>query len=159
MTAAAEASPRAVRTTCRVTTDLPALLKAADPPWVERVALRLSNVTDGATTDDIPTVFAWEWACCYPPYLGQRDPHLHHQDACTERRVRGASGILVSAAQVASTQIHVSARRDYYVPTPTSWSALEAPHGFPSRVSRVVAYFGTALRRGDSTPAAAILAP
>jgi len=53
-----------------VTTDLPALLEAADAPWVERVALRLSNVMHGATADDIPPVFAWEWACCSPPYLG-----------------------------------------------------------------------------------------
>jgi len=72
--------------------------------------------------------------------------------------VWGASGILVIAAQVESTQIHFSARRDYYVPTPTWWSALEVPHGSPARVARVVACFGTALRRGESTPAAAILA-
>jgi len=72
--------------------------------------------------------------------------------------VPDASGILVSATQVESTQIHVSARRDYYVPTPTWWSALEVPYGFPARISRIVAYFGTALRRGESTPAAAILA-
>jgi len=141
-----------------VTTDLPALLKAADVPWVERVASRLSNGMDGATADDIPPVFAWEWACCSPPYLGERNPHFHHQDARTERRVWEATGILVSAAQDESTQIHVSARRDYYVPTPTWWSALEVPHGSPARVPRVVAYFGTALRRGESTPAAAILA-
>jgi len=141
-----------------LTADLPALVEAADAPWVERVASRLSNVMDGATADDIPPVVAWEWARCSPPYLGQRDPHFHHQDARTERRVREASGILVSAAQVESTQIHVSARRDYYVPTPTWASALEVPYGFPARMPRVVAYFGTALRRGESTPAAAILA-
>ena len=140
-----------------VTADLPALIEAADARWVERVAVRLFNVMYGATADDIPPVVAWEWACCSPPYLGERDTHLHHQDARTERRVRGASGILVSAPQVESTQIHVSARRDYYFPTSTWWSALEVPYGFPARMPRVVAYFGTTLRRGASTPAAAIL--
>ena len=72
--------------------------------------------------------------------------------------MRDASGILVSATQVESTQIHVSARRDYYVPTPSWWSALEVPHGFPARMPRIVAYFGTVVRQGESTPAAAILA-
>jgi len=76
---------------------------------------------DGATADDIPPVVAWEWACCSPPYLGERDPHVHPQDARTERRVREASGVLVSASQVESTQIHVSTQRDNYVPTPTWW--------------------------------------
>jgi len=42
-----------------VTTDLPALLEAADAPWVERVASRLSNGMDGATADDMPPVVAW----------------------------------------------------------------------------------------------------
>jgi len=141
-----------------VTADIPALLEAADALWVERVAVRLSNVMDEATAGDVPIVVAWEWACCSPPYLGERDPHFHHQDARTERRVRDASDILVSATQVESTQIHVSARRDYYVPTPTWWSAMEVLYGFPARMPRIVAYFGTALRPGDSTPAAAILA-
>jgi len=50
--------------------------------------------------------------------------------------VRDASGSLVSATQVESTQIHVSARRDYYVPTPTWWSALEVPYEFPARMPR-----------------------
>jgi len=72
--------------------------------------------------------------------------------------VREASGTLVSAAQVESTQIHVSARREYYVPTTTGWSALEVTYGIPARMPRVVAHFGTALRRGESTPSAAILA-
>jgi len=49
-------------------------------------------------------------------------------------------------------------RPDYYVPTPTWWSALEVPYGFPARMPRIVAYFGTVLRRGESTPATAILA-
>jgi len=141
-----------------VTAHLPALLEAEDAPWVERVAARLSNVMDGATADDISPVVAWEWACCSPPYLGERDPPFHHQAARTERRVREASGILVSDSQVKSTQIHVSARRDYYILTPTWWSAMEVPHGFPARMPRFVAYFGTALRRGESTRAAAILA-
>jgi len=141
-----------------VTADLPALLEAADAPGVERVAVRLSNVMYGETADDIPPVLAWEWACCSLPYLGERDPHFHYQDARTERRVREASGILVSASQVESTQIHVSARRAYYVPTRTWWSALEVPYGFPARMPSVVAFFGTALRRGESTTAAAILA-
>jgi len=141
-----------------VTADLPALLEAADAPWVERLAVRLSNVMDEATAGDDTPVVAWEWACCSPPYLGERDPHFHQQDSRTERRVRDASGILVIATQVESTQIHVSARRDYYVPTPTWWSALEVPYGFPARMPRIVAYFGTVLRRGESTPAAAILA-
>ena len=141
-----------------VTADLPALLEAADAPWVERVAVRLSNVMDEATAGDVTPVVAWEWACCSPPYLGERDPHFHQQDARTGRRVRDASGILVSPTQVESTQVHVSARRDYYVPTPTWWSALEVPRGFPARMPRIVAYFGTVLRRGESTPAAAILA-
>jgi len=95
-----------------VMTDLPALLEAADAPLLERVASRLSKVMDGATADDIPPVVAWEWVCCSPPYLGERDPDFHDQDARTERHVREASGILVIAAQVESTQIHVSARRD-----------------------------------------------
>ena len=141
-----------------MTADLLAILEAADAPWVERVALRLSHVMDAATADDIGPVVAWEWPCCSPPYLGERDPHFHHQDARSESRVREASGILVSAAQVESTEIHVSARRNYYVPTPTWWSAMEVPYGFPARMPRVVAYFGTAPRRGESTPAAAILA-
>jgi len=102
-----------------LTADLPPLLEAADAPWVERVAVRLSNAMDEATADDIPPVVAWEWACCSPPYLGERDPYFHHQDARTERRVREASGILVSAAQVESTQIHVSARG-----CPASWPTL-----------------------------------
>jgi len=55
-----------------VTADLPALLEAADAPWVERVAVRLSNVMDEATSGDVPPVVAWEWACCSPPYLGER---------------------------------------------------------------------------------------
>jgi len=80
------------------------------------------------------------------------------EDARTERRVRAASGILVSATQVESTQLHVSARRDNYVPTPTWWSALEVPYRFTARMPRIAAFFGTALRRGESTPAAAILA-
>ena len=90
--------------------------------------------------------------------MGERDPHFHHQDARTERRVRDASVILVSATQVESTQIHVCAPRDYFVPTPTWWSALEVLYGFPAMMPRIVAYFGTALRRGEFTPAAAILA-
>jgi len=141
-----------------VTADLPAALRAADAPWVERVTVRLSKVMDGATADEIPPVVPWKWACCSPPYLGERNPHFHRRDARTERRVREVSGILVSASQVDSTQIHVSARRDYYVPMPTWWSVLEVPYGFPARTPRVVAYFGTALRRGESTPAAAMLA-
>ena len=35
---------------------------------------------------------------------------------------------------------------------------MEVPFGFPARMPRIVAYFRTALRRGESTPAAAILA-
>jgi len=35
---------------------------------------------------------------------------------------------------------------------------MEVPFGFPARMPRISAYFGTALRRGESTPAAAILA-
>jgi len=112
---------------------------------------------DGATADDIPPIVAWEWACCSPPYLGERDPNFHLQDARTGRHLREASGILVSAAQVESTETHVSAPRDYYFPKPMWWSALEVTHGFPARVPRVVVYFGTALRWGESTPAAAIL--
>ena len=122
----------------RMTVDLPDCLEAAAVPGVERVALRLSNVMEGATADDIPPVVAWEWECCSPPYLGERDPHFHHQDARTERRVRQESGILVSATQVEGTQINISARRDKYVPTPTLWSALEVPCGFPARSPRVV---------------------
>jgi len=97
-------------------------------------------------------------AFCSPPHLGETDPHFHHQDARTESRVRDVSGILVIATQVERTLIHVSARRDYYVPTPTWWLALEVPYGFPARMPRMVAYSGTALRRGESTAAAAILA-
>jgi len=112
-----------------VRTDLPALLEAADAPRLKRVAFRLANVMDGATADDNPPVVAWELACCSPPDLGKRDPHFHNQDARTERRVREASGILVSAAQVERTRTHVSVRRDYYVPTLSWWSVLEVPHG------------------------------
>jgi len=50
-----------------VTADLPAVLEAANAPWVERVAARLSKEMDGATADDIAPVFAWEWAFCPPP--------------------------------------------------------------------------------------------
>jgi len=57
--AVADTSPRAVRKPAGVTTDLPALLEAADAPWVERVASRLSNGMDGATADDMPPVVAW----------------------------------------------------------------------------------------------------
>jgi len=122
------------------------------------VAARLSNVMDGATVDEVPPVVAWEWACCSPPYLGERELHLHHQDARTERPVREASGILVRASQVESTQIHASAQWDYFVPTPTWWSAMEESLRLSARMPRIVAHFGTALRRGNSTPAAAILA-
>ena len=58
-----------------VETDLPAPLEAGDAPWVERAAVRLSNVMDGATADDVPPVVASKWACCSPPYLGKGDPH------------------------------------------------------------------------------------
>jgi len=141
-----------------VATDLPVLLEAGDPPWVERAAARLSNVMAGATADDVPPVVARDWARSSAPYLGERDLHFHHKDARTERRVREASGILVRASKVGSTQVHASARRAYYVPTPTWWSAVEVPFGFLAGMPRVVAYFGTALRQGESTPAAAILA-
>ena len=141
-----------------VVTDLPVLLEAGDAQWVERAAARLSNVMNGATADNVPPVVAWEWAFSSPPSLWEGDPHFHHQDARTERRVREASGILVRASQVESTHVHASARRAYYVPTPYWWSAMEVPLGFPARMPRIVTYFGTALRRGESTPAAAILA-
>ena len=65
----------------------------------------------------------------------------------------------MSATQVERTPIIISARRDYYVSTPTWWPVLEVRYGFPGRMPRVVAFFSTALRRGDFTPAAAILAP
>jgi len=141
-----------------VATVLPALQEAGDAPWVERAAVRLSNVMDGATADDVSPVVSWEWACCSPPYLGEGEPHFHHQDARTERRVREASGILVRASQVESSQVHTSTRRAYCVPTPSWWSAKEVPFGFPARMPRIVAIFGTAPCRGESTPAAAILA-
>jgi len=41
-----------------VTADLPALLEAADAPWLERVVVRLSNVMGNATAGDIPPVVA-----------------------------------------------------------------------------------------------------
>jgi len=110
-----------------VTADLPALLEAGDAPWVERVAARMYNVMDGATADDISPVVAWEWACCSPPYLGERDPPFHHQDARTELRVRETSGILVSASQVESTQIHVSAGRDCSGSCPQSQRGITPP--------------------------------
>ena len=62
------------------------------------------------------------------------------------------------ASQVESTQIHASERQAYYVQTSTWWSAMKVPFGLPARMPRVVAYFGAALHRGESTPAAAILA-
>ena len=43
-----------------VTTDLPALLEAADAPWVERVAVSLSNFMHEATAGDVPPVVARE---------------------------------------------------------------------------------------------------
>jgi len=141
-----------------VVTAVPALKEAGDEPWVERAAARLSNVMDGATADDVLPVVAWEWASSSPPYLGEGDLYFHHQNARTERRVREASGILVRASQVESTQVHASARRAYFVPSPSWWSALEAPFGLFVRLPRIVAYFGTALRQGESTAAAAILA-
>jgi len=114
---------------------------------VERVALRLSNVMDGATADDIPAVFAWEWACCSPLYLGERDSHFHHEDARTERRVLEALGILVSATQVESTRFHASARPDSCLPTPTSQSALEV-RGFSIANGTCRKYHG----RGNHMP-------
>jgi len=57
-----------------------------------------------------------------------------------------------------SSQVRTSTRRANYVPKPSWWSATEVLFGFPARMPRIVAYFGTALRRGKSTPAAAILA-
>jgi len=39
-------------------TDLPALQEAGDAPLVERVTVRVSNVMDGATADDVPPVVA-----------------------------------------------------------------------------------------------------
>jgi len=128
-----------------VATDLPALLEAGDASWVELAALHLSNVMDGATADDVPSVVAWEWACSYPPYLEERDPHFHHQDARTKRRVREASGIRVRASQVESTQVHASARRAYYVPTP-SWSSAVLPTRF----------FGLLLGSFEATQARAV---
>jgi len=122
-----------------VETDLPALLEAGDAPSVKRADASLSNVMDGATADDVPTVVAWEWACSSPPFLGKGDPHFHHQDARTERRVREASGILVRASQVESTRVNVSARRAYYVPKLSWWSVMEVPFGFPARMLRIVA--------------------
>jgi len=94
---------------------------------------------DGATADEVPPVVALKCACSSPPYLGEGDHHFHHQDASTERRVREASGILVRAPQVESTQVHASARRAYYVPTPSWWSALEVPFGLRARMPRIVA--------------------
>ena len=64
----------------------------------------------------------------------------------------------MSAAQVESTQIDVSARGEHYVPMPSWWSVLEVSQGFSATFTRVVAYFGMALRREESIPAAAILA-
>jgi len=125
---------------------------------VERAAVRLSNIMDGATAEDVPPVVARKWACFSPSYLGEADPHFQRQDARTERRVQEASGNLVRASQVESTQVHASTRRAYYVQTASWWSALEVPFGFPARMPRIVAFLGTALRRGESTPAAAILA-
>ena len=58
-----------------VAKDLPAPQEARDALWVERVAVRLSHVMDGATADDVPPVVASKWACCSPPYLGKGDPH------------------------------------------------------------------------------------
>ena len=121
------------------------------------MASRPANMMDGATADHIPPVFAWVWACCSPPYFVKRDPHYHNQDARTESSVRDESRILVSAAHVERTQIHVSARRGYNVPTPSWWSVVEVPHKFTARMPRVVAYFCTALRREESTPATTIL--
>jgi len=39
-------------------TDLPALQEAGDAPWVKRLAVRQSNVMDGASADDVPPVVA-----------------------------------------------------------------------------------------------------
>jgi len=125
---------------------------------VERVSVRLSNFMNGATADDVLPVVAWEWGCFSPPYFGKEDPHFHHQDARTQRRVREELGILVRASRVESSQVHTSTRRAYYVPTPSWLSAMEVPFGFLARMPRIVADFGTALRRRESTPAAAILA-
>ena len=94
--------------------------------------MRLSNVLDGVTTNDVPPVVAWEWAWSYLPYLGFGDSHFKQQDARTERRVREASGILVRASQVESSQVHTSPRRAYSVPKPSWWSAMEVPFGFPA---------------------------
>jgi len=141
-----------------VKTDLPALVETADAQWPDHAASRPASEMERATADDIPPVVVSNWASCSPPYLGERDPHYHHHDARTERHLRDASGILVTVAQVWSTQIHVLAQRDNTVPTPTWWFVLEKPHGIPARMPCVVAWFSVALCRGESTPAAAILA-
>ena len=115
-------------------------------------------MTDRATAVDIPPVVAWAWACFSAPYFGERASDFNHQDARTERLVREASGILVRPAQLERSQIHSSARRADHVPTSTSWSSMNVRFGFPARIPRIVARFGTALRRGESVSAAASLA-
>ena len=86
---------------------------------VESVAVRLSNVMDVATADDVPPVVTLDWACSSPSYLAEKEPDVHHQNARTERGLLEASGILVRASPADSTQVNTSARRAYYVPTPS----------------------------------------
>jgi len=59
---------------------------------------------------------------------------------------------------VESSQVHALERRAYCVPTPFWWSTLEVLFGLSVRLLRILAYFATALPRGEFTPAAAILA-
>jgi len=107
--------------------------------------------------EDFPAVVAWEWECRLPPYFRKRDPDFHHRNARTEKCVRDASKVLLSASQVESTRIHVSVGKDHYVTTPTLWSEVEVPPGSLERMSCVVAYLMTVLRREESTLVAAIL--
>jgi len=85
-----------------------------------------------------------------PPLTPSKRPHL----------APGAGGVGDPSAGFSSrdTQLHASARRAYYVPTPTWRSAIEVPFEFPERMPRIVVFSGKALRRRESTPAAAILA-
>jgi len=117
----------------------------------------MANVMEETTAEDFPPVIAWEWECRSPPYIGKRDPRFHRRDALTEKCVRDASKVLLSASQVESTRIHVSNGKDHYVTTPTLWSEVEVPPGSLERMACVVAYFSTVLCREESNPVAAIL--
>jgi len=98
MAVVADTPPRSVRAACRGGDGPPCPTRGGGRA-VGGASSRAPVQRDGrGHRHDVPPIVGWEWACSSPPYLGEKDPHFHHQDARTERRVREASGILVRAS-------------------------------------------------------------